>query len=170
MLASRAANTDTFQVTTPSDCEIRLTRLFDAPPEVVFQAMSTPEHVRQWWGCLGEGYSVPVCEIDLRVGGRWRFVNRHPKGEAAFHGEYLEVAPPGRLVFTEIFEEFPDSVSVVTTEMRAEGGKTRFVATVRYESQAVRDMVIGTGMAAGAATSYDRLEDLLATLRDSHEA
>ena len=92
MLASRAAaNSHTFKVSTPSETEINLSRVFDAPPELVFEAMTKPEHVRQWWGRLGEGYSVPVCEIDLRVGGKWRFVNRHPKGEAAFHGEYLEI-------------------------------------------------------------------------------
>ena len=91
---SRAANSDSFKVTTPSDQEICMTRLFDAPRELVFEAMTRPEHVRQWWGRLGEGYSVPVCEIDLRVGGKWRFVNRHPQGEVAFHGEYREISPP----------------------------------------------------------------------------
>ncbi|MBK9239663.1 MAG: SRPBCC family protein [Acidobacteria bacterium] len=165
MLASRAANSDTFAVTPTSDREIHFSRLFDAPPAIVFEAMTRPEHVRRWWGCLGEGYSVPVCDIDLRVGGAWRFVNRHPHGEAAFHGEYLEIAPPSRLVFTEIFEEFPDSVSVVTTDLVNEAGKTRMSATARYESQAVRDMVLKTGMEKGAALSYDRLEDLVATLR-----
>jgi uncharacterized protein YndB with AHSA1/START domain len=165
MVVSTAANSDSFTVTTPSDQEIRMTRLFDAPRRLVFEAMTRPEHVRRWWGCLGEGYSVPVCEIDLRVGGRWRFVNRHPKGEAAFHGEYREITPPGRLVFTEIFEEFPDSVSVVTTELTEQNGKTRMVATVRYPSLEVRDAVLGSGMAMGAGVSYDRLEDLVAELQ-----
>ena len=142
-----------------------MTRLFDAPRGLVFEAMSRPEHVRQWWGNLGEGYSVPVCEIDLRVGGKWRFVNRHPQGEAAFYGEYLEVAPPDRMVFTEVFEPFPDSPSVVTAEFTEEGGRTRLTATVRYPSKEVRDMVMGTGMATGAGLSYDRLEDLLARLQ-----
>jgi uncharacterized protein YndB with AHSA1/START domain len=165
MVVSSAANSNTFHVTTPSDHEIRLTRLFDAPPRLVFEAMTKPEHVTQWWGRLGEGYSVPVCEIDLRVGGRWRFVNRHPHGEAAFHGEYREIASPNRLVFTEIFEEFPDSVSVVTSELTEENGKTRFTATVRYPSLEVRDAVIKSGMARGAGISYDRLEDLVAELQ-----
>ena len=167
MVVSNAVNSGSFRVTTPSDEEIRLTRLFDAPRQIVFEVMTKPEHVKLWWGQLGEGYSVPVCEIDLRVGGAWRFVNRHPHGEAAFHGEYREIAPPSRLVFTEIFEEFPDSVSVVTTEFIEEGGKTRMTATVRYPSLEVRDMVISTGMARGAAVSYDRLEDLLAALQRS---
>ena len=84
MMTSSVRNSDSFQVTTPSDQEIRLTRLFDAPRQLVFEAMTKPEHVKKWWGQLGEGYSVPVCEIDLRPGGSWRFVNRHPKGEAVF--------------------------------------------------------------------------------------
>ena len=167
MVGSSAVNSNSFKVTTPSDQEIRMTRLFDAPRSLVFEAMTKPEHVRRWWGCLGEGYSVPVCEIDLRPGGRWRFVSRHPRGEAAFHGEYREIAPPSRLVFTEIFEEFPDSVSVVTTEFTEEGGKTRLTATVRYPSLDVRDAVIASGMASGAAISYDRLEDLVAELQRS---
>ena len=165
MIGSGTANRDSFTVTTPSEQEIRMTRLFDAPPELVFEAMTRPEHVRQWWGRLGDGYSVPVCEIDFRVGGKWRFVNRHPQGEAAFYGEYREIDPPGRVVFTEIFEPFPDAVSVVTAELKEESGKTRLIATVRYPSTEVRDMVLGTGMANGAGISYDRLEDLVAELQ-----
>lgn len=167
MIASNAANSASFTVTTPSEQEIRMTRLFDAPRDLVFEVMTTPEHVRQWWGRLGEGYSVPVCEIDLRVGGGWRFVNRHPNGEAAFFGEYREIVPPSRLVFTEIFEQFPDSVSVVTTELTEENGRTRMTATVRYPSLEVRDMVIASGMSRGAGISYDRLEDLVAQLQRS---
>jgi uncharacterized protein YndB with AHSA1/START domain len=133
MVVSGAVNSGSFKVTTPSDQEIRMTRLFDAPRILVFDAMTKPEHVRQWWGCLGEGYSVPVCEIDLRPGGAWRFVNRHPKGEAAFHGEYREIAPPSRLVFTEIFEAFPDTVSVVTAELTEEGaGRARCRHRIRH--------------------------------------
>ncbi|MBX3189608.1 MAG: SRPBCC family protein [Labilithrix sp.] len=165
MVASNAANSGSFECSTPSDDEIRMTRLFNAPRRLVFEAMSKPEHVKQWWGRLGEGYSVPVCEIDFRVGGKWRFVNRHPGGEAAFHGEYQEIVPPERVVFTEIFEEFPDTVSVVTSVLVEEGPKkTRLIATVRYPSKDVRDMVLGSGMSHGAGISYDRLEDLLATL------
>jgi len=167
MVGGRAANSDSFRVTTPSDEEIRLTRLFDAPRHLVFEAMTRPEHVKRWWGQLGEGYSVPVCEIDLRVGGAWRFVNRHPNGEAVFYGEYREIAPPSRLVFTEIFESFPDAVSVVTAEFTDEGGKTRFTATVRYPSLDLRNTVLASGMATGAGISYDRLEDLVGELQQS---
>ena len=164
MLASRAVNSDTFKVTLPSETEIRLSRTFDAPSRLVFEAMTKPEHVRQWWGRLGDGYDVPVCEIDLRVGGTWRFVNKHPKGEAAFHGEYLEIVPHSRLAFTEIFEDFPDSVSWVTTDLVEQSGKTQMSVTARYESKEVRDFVKSTGMEKGAAISYDQLENLVRSL------
>jgi uncharacterized protein YndB with AHSA1/START domain len=164
MLARPAANRDSFQVTTPSDAEIRMTRLFNAPPQLVFDVMSRPEHVREWWANLGEGYSVPVCEIDFRVGGAWRFVSRHPNGDAEFYGTYLEIDAPHRIVFTEIYAPFPDSPSTVTSVLTEENGKTRMTATVRYSSKDVRDMVIASGMAKGAGISYDRLEDLLARL------
>ena len=165
MVGSGAANTDSFKATTLSDREIVLTRLFDAPRHLVFEAMTRPEHVRRWWGILDEHHSVTVCEIDLRPGGTWRFVNRHPRGEACFYGEYREISPPGRIVFTEIFEQYPDTVSLVTTELTQEGKQTRMTATVRYPSQEVRDMVRGTGMERGAGISYDRLEDLLRELQ-----
>jgi uncharacterized protein YndB with AHSA1/START domain len=165
MVGSKATNSDTFEVTQPSAEEVRLTRLFDAPKWLVFEAMTKPEHVKEWWGRLGDGYSVPVCEIDLRPGGKWRFVNRHPKGDAVFYGEYREISPPDRVVFTEIFEPFPDAVSVVTSVLTEERGKTRLTATVRYPSREVRDMVLATGMSKGAGISYDRLEDLVARLQ-----
>jgi uncharacterized protein YndB with AHSA1/START domain len=165
MAVSGVANSETFQVTTPSDREIRMTRLFDAPRHLVFDAMSKPEHIQRWWGRLGDGYSVPVCEVDLRVGGKWRFVNRHPHGEATFYGEYREIAPPERVVFTEIYEPFPDAGSVVTAVFTEENGKTRLTATVRYPSMEVRDRVLQTGMADGAAISYDRLEEVASELR-----
>jgi uncharacterized protein YndB with AHSA1/START domain len=165
MVGSHAANSDTFAVSLPSDLEIRMTRLFSAPIGLVFEAMSKPEHVKQWWGNLGEGYSVPVCDIDFRVGGRWRFVNRHPQGEAGFYGEYLEIDAPRRVVFTEFFDPFPDNGSVVTSELTEEGGKTRLTVTARYSSREVRDMVRSTGMEKGAAASYDRLEEVAASLQ-----
>jgi uncharacterized protein YndB with AHSA1/START domain len=167
MAVGSAANSDTFKVATPSDREIRMTRLFDAPRHLVFEAMSRPEHIKRWWGRLGEGYSVPVCEVDLRPGGAWRFVNRHPNGEAAFHGVYREIAPPERIVFTEIFEPFPDAESVVTAVLTEENGKTRLTVTALYPSLEVRDMVLGTGMAQGAAISYDRLEEVARELQRS---
>ena len=166
MAVSNVGNSDTFEVSTPSDRDIRMTRLIDAPRQLVFEAMTRPEHIRRWWGCLGEGYSVPVCEVDLRVGGSWRFVNRHPHGEAGFHGVYREITPPERLVFTEIYDPFPDAESVVTSTFAEENGKTRLTVTATYPSQDVRDAVVASGMAKGAAISYDRLEDLVLELQD----
>ena len=160
MVVSRAANSDTFKVTTPADHEIVITRLFDAPRRLVFDAMTRPEHVRRWWGLLDERYSVPVCEIDLRPGGAWRFVGRGPMGEVVFYGVYREIVPPTRVVFTEIYAPFPDAESVVTAVFTEESGKTRLSASCTYPSREVRDIVIKSGMEKGAALSYDRLEDV----------
>jgi uncharacterized protein YndB with AHSA1/START domain len=165
MVGSGAANTDSFKATTPSDREIVLTRLFDAPRQLVFEAMTKPEHVRRWWGILDEHHSVTVCEIDLRPGGTWRFAGRGPRGDYGFHGVYREVAAPERVVFTEIFDPFPDVESVVTSVLTEEAGKTRLTATCLYPDQQVRDMVLGTGMTRGAGISYDRLEDLVSALQ-----
>ena len=166
MPASSVANSQTFKVTTPSECEITLTRLFDAPRELVFEAMTKPEHVRRWWGNLDERYSMSVCDIDLRPGGAWRWVGRSPKGEYAFRGVYREIVPPERLVYTEIFEPMDDGGdgSVVTQILTEEGGKTRLTVTARYPTRQVRDFVLGTGMERGAAISYDRLEEVAASL------
>jgi uncharacterized protein YndB with AHSA1/START domain len=165
MVVNRVANTDSFAVSTPSDQEICLTRLFDAPRHIVFEAMTRPEHVRRWWGQLGDGYSVPVCEIDLRVGGRWHFVNRHPRGEVSFRGEYREITPPSRLVFTETMDPHPEPGSVVTSVFTEEGNKTRLTVTARYPTVEVRDIVLKSGMERGAGISYDRLEELVAELQ-----
>ena len=168
MTPSLAANSDTFEATTPSDREITLTRLFDAPRHLVFEAMSKPEHIKRWWGNLGDGYSVPVCEVDLRVGGKWRFVNRHPQGDAEFYGVYKEIHAPERVVFTEIYAPFPDAESVVTTVLTEENGKTRLTASSSYPSTEVRDMVLSTGMERGAALSYDRLDEVAMALKSSN--
>ena len=162
MPVSTAANSGTFKVTVSYDREITLTRLFDAPRDLVFDAMTKPEHIVRWWGRLGDGYTVPVCEVDLRVGGAWRFVNAFPKGTCTFYGIYKEIARPDRLVFTEIFEPFPDSGSLVTSTFTDEGGKTRLTVVAEYPSTDVRDLVIGSGMERGAALSYDRLEEVTA--------
>jgi uncharacterized protein YndB with AHSA1/START domain len=156
---------DSFKVSTPTDCSIEVSRDFNAPRELVFDAFTKPEFVRRW--LLGpDGWTMPICEIDLRVGGRWRFVGRGPTGDIpAFHGVYKAIEAPSRLVFTEIFEPFPDGESLVTQLLTPEGGRTRLTMTARYDSRATRDAVIRTGMEKGAATSYDRLEDLLHELR-----
>jgi uncharacterized protein YndB with AHSA1/START domain len=165
MAVSRVANSDTFTVTTPSDREITLTRLFDAPRDLVFEAMSKPEHVRRWWGALDDQHAMAVCEIDFRVGGKWHFVGRGPKGEYGFHGVYLEIDAPGRVVFTEIYDPVPGEGSVVTSILTEENGKTRLTVTAKYPSLEIRDFVISTGMEKGAAISYDHLEIVAMELR-----
>jgi len=126
--------------------------------------MTTPEHVRRWWGILDDEHSVTVCDIEFRPGGAWRFVGRGPKGEYGFHGVYRDIALPDRIVFTEIFDPFPDVVSVVTSIFSEENGKTRLTVKCLYPSVEVRDMVVQSGMARGAAISYDRLEEVVAEL------
>ncbi len=165
MVVGSVANSRTFNATTPSEREIVLTRLFDAPRDLVWEAMTKPEHIRRWWGCLDERYSVPVCEVDLRVGGAWRFVGRGPEGDyPAFYGVYREVDAPARVVFTEIFEPFPDAGSLVTSVLSEEDGKTRLTVTCLYPSSDIRDMVLQTGMTRGAGLSYDRLEEVASAL------
>ncbi|MEP6833620.1 MAG: SRPBCC family protein [Gemmatimonas sp.] len=160
MPVSRVANSETFAVSTPSAVEIRLERLFNASPDLLFDAITKPEHVVHWWGCLDDRYSMRICEIDLRVGGKWRFALRGPDGDIpAFYGTYSEIVRPDHLVNTEFFEPFPDAGSVVMTTLTVDHGKTRLVLLCTYPSQQVRDMVLASGMEHGAAVGYDRLEE-----------
>ena len=155
-------NTGSLKVTTPTDREVVLTRVFDAPRRLVFDAFTKPELLKRWFG--PRGWSLVVCEIDLRVGGAWRFVLRGPDGtEMGMRGVYREITPPERSVHTESFDQFAHAgESVVTTVLTEEAGKTTLAATVLYPSREVRDAVIGSGMEHGAAESYDKLAELLA--------
>jgi uncharacterized protein YndB with AHSA1/START domain len=141
---------------------LTLEREFAAPVARVFAAWTDPRLMAQWWG--PEGMTCPVCEIDLRVGGKWKFVNRHPQGEVTFYGEYREISAPSRLVYTEIFADFPDNVSVITADFVQQGDKTRYTAVCRYPSKEVRDIVMQSGMEHGAALSYDALDTLVARM------
>ncbi len=153
-------NTGTLKVTTPNPNEIVLTRTFDAPWRMVYDAMTRPELIRRWFGA--QRGTLTVCEVDLRVGGKWRYVMRLPSGhDMGMRGEYLELAPPDRIVHTESFDDFPGEPCVVTTRLVEAGGKTTLTATCRYSSQATRDAVIRTGIEDGAAESYDALAALL---------
>src|SRR5581483_2530932 len=126
-------NNGTLKVTMPTDREIVMTRLFDAPRHLVFDAFSKPELLKRWFG--PRGWSLVVCEVDYRVGGAWRFVLEGPDGaRMGMRGTYQEIVPPERSVHTESFDDYPGE-SVVTATFVEEGGKTRFTATVRYESQ-----------------------------------
>jgi uncharacterized protein YndB with AHSA1/START domain len=155
-------NTGTLKVTTPTDREIVLTRVFNAPRHLVFEALSKPELVKRWFG--PRGWSLVVCEIDFRVGGAWRYVLEGPDGQTmGMSGEYREIVPGERTVHTEAFDDYPGD-SVVTTVLTEHNGKTTLTGTVLYESQEVRDAVIKSGMEHGAAETYDRLAELLPSL------
>lgn len=153
-------NTGTLKVTLPSDCEVLLTRVFDAPRELVWQAFTKPELLKRWFG--PRGWSLVVCEVDLRVGGGWRYVLQGPEGQKmGMRGVYREIVPPERSVHVESFDDYPGE-SIVTAVFTEEGGKTTFNATVRYPSQEVRDIVVQMGMEHGAAETYDKLAEMLA--------
>jgi uncharacterized protein YndB with AHSA1/START domain len=148
---------------TPSDREVVITRVVSAPRGVVFDAFTNPRHVPNW--LIGpEGWSMPVCEIDLRPGGRWRYVYRKGDGsEMTMQGSYREVAPPERLVSTESWgPEWPETVNtMVLTETE---GLTTITITVRYPSKEARDAALKTGMKEGMDQGFARLDTLLETL------
>jgi uncharacterized protein YndB with AHSA1/START domain len=153
-------NTGSLKVTLPSDREVMMTRVFDAPRHLVFEAFTKPELLKQWFG--PRGWSLSLCEVDHRVGGGFRFVLRGPDGrEMGMRGKYCEIVPPERSVHMESFDDFPGE-SQVTSVFTEQGGKTIFTATILYPSQDVRDAVIQSGMEHGAAECYDRLAELLA--------
>lgn len=153
------------KVTTPSDREIAMSRVFDAPRDLVFDAYTKPELLKRWLG-VHRGWSMAVCEIDLRVGGAYRYVWRGPNGpDMGMRGVFREVARPERIVATEKFDEswYPGE-AVSTMTLVEHGGRTTLTLTVRYESQAARDAVLKTPMAEGVAAGFDKLAELLGTL------
>lgn len=157
---------DSFKVTTPSDREIRVTRDFNAPRRMVFDAFTKPELVRRW--LLGPpGWVMPVCEIDLKVGGAYRYRWRHESDgrEMGMSGEFREVVSPERLVATERFDEswYPGD-ALDTTVFVEQGAITKIAITMLYESREARDTARASGMEQGMAAGYSRLEELLPTL------
>ena len=155
-------NPGTLKLTTPTAREITMTRVFDAPRLLVFSALTKPELLKQW--LLGPpGWTMPVCEIDLSVGGAYRYVWRHANGkEMGMGGIYREIVQQERLVCTELFDEawYPGE-ALVTTTLAERGGRTTLTSTVLYVSQEARDSVLKSGMESGVAASYDRLAELL---------
>ncbi len=153
------------QVTMSSDRGIMITRVFDAPRALVFDAYTKPDLVKRW--LLGPpGWTMPVCEIDLKVGGRFRYVWRSDAEgtDMGAGGAYREIAPPERIVHTQLFDEdWTGGEMLVTTLFTEQGGKTTVTMTVLYVSAEARDAALGTGMTKGIAQSYDRLDELLAS-------
>lgn len=153
------------QVTTPGDREIAMTRTFDAPRRMVWDAYTRPELIRRW--LLGPpGWSMPVCEVDLRVGGTFRFVWTKDGGhEMGMSGVYREIVAPERLVNTEAFDQpWYEGEAEATVTLTEAAGRTTIVTLVRYASREVRDGVLKSGMESGVAASYDRLAEILASM------
>jgi uncharacterized protein YndB with AHSA1/START domain len=150
--------------TTPSDREIVMTRVFDAPRELVYQAHTDPNHITQWWG--PRGLTTTVDALDVRPVGAWRFVQRDPEGnEYGFRGEFREVMPPERLVFTFEYEGMPGHILQQTITFDEQDGKTTVTSTSLFDSREDRDGMLESGMESGATESWDRLEELLDSLR-----
>ena len=138
-------------------------RVFDAPRELVWQVLTDPARITNWWG--PNGYTTTVEEMDVRPGGRWRWINHTTAGEdAPFKGEYLEVVPPERLVQTQIFDVpgFDDRAAISTMTLDDVGGKTKLVARSRFPSVDDLQGALATGMVGGALQTYDRLADEIA--------
>lgn len=151
-------------IDTPSDREIAMTRTFDAPRALVFEALTRPEHLARWWG--PRRYALVRCELDLRPGGKWRFVQRGADGrEHAFRGEYREVVAPERVVSTFEYEGLPGHVSVETMTLEEKDGRTTLTAHSVFASREDRDGILQSGMESGARESYDRLDELLGPMR-----
>lgn len=150
-------------IATQGDCEVIMTRVFDAPAALVFEAYTRPEHLQRWM--LGaDGWTMPVCEMDARAGGSYRFVWRRPSGsEIEVTGEYREVAPPARLVMTESWGgDWPVIVNTLT--FAEVSGRTTLTNTMRFPSQAARDAAMKTGMEHGSRACFDRLDGYLAEM------
>ena len=158
-------NAEALQVTTPSEREIAMTRVFDAPRSLVFDAWTKPELLKRWLGVRG-GWSMVVCEVDLKVGGVYRYVWRKGPGtDMGMGGVYREVVAPARLVATERFDDpWYEGEAVGTTVFVEQGGKTTVTTTVLYASREVRDAILKTPMERGIAESYDKLAELLPSL------
>ena len=160
MATASASKVGVTNYTTPSDREIVMTRVFDAPRQLVFEAWTRPEHLPHWM--LGpDGWTMPVCEIDLRPGGRWHFTWRHANGtEMSMSGVYQEVVPPERLVSTDSWgSDWPETLNTLT--LTEAGGKTTVEQRILYPSREARDAALQTGMKEGMSAGFKRLDEYL---------
>jgi len=151
-------------VTLPDDEQILITREFDAPKHLVYKAWTTPELVKRWWS--GNRGETKIVEIDLRVGGAWRFVMVTDGGfEVAFHGEYREIVPNERIVSTEVYEDMPEAESLNTATFTESDGRTTLTVLVQHASKEARDAHIESGMETGMQEAMDILEQIAISLR-----
>jgi uncharacterized protein YndB with AHSA1/START domain len=146
----------------PGKPTIVIEREFDAPRRLVYQAVTQPELVKRWWGCpMGGG--LTVCEMDVRVGGRWRYVMRGQDGnEHVFRGVYREIVPEEKVVQTSQYMEYPEALETITLEER--DGKTTLRTVVLHQSVEGRDAHVASGMESGANASFDRLEEVVRSI------
>jgi uncharacterized protein YndB with AHSA1/START domain len=150
-------------VTLPSDTQILITREFDAPRNLVYRAWTTPELIKRWWA--GDRGEVTSAEVDLRPGGRWRYVMTANGGfEVAFHGEYQEIVPGERIVCTEVFEGMPDAPAVSTATFTDRDGRTTLSVLVQHQSKENRDAHVNSGMEGGMQESMTHLEAVARSL------
>jgi len=154
--------TTKLNVTTPSDLEIVMWRSFNAPRELVFEAHSKPEHIKRWWG--PRAYDMPVCEMDFRPGGAWRYVHWSEGEEYAFHGTFLQIVPPEKIEWTFAWEGMPGHVVTETMVLTEQDGVTTLTTTSLFATKEDRDGMLQSGMESGAAESMDRLAELLVEL------
>lgn len=158
-----ATTSGTAVVTLPSDTQILITREFAAPKHLVYKAWTTPELIKRWWA--GDRGEVTSIEVDLKVGGKWRYVMvAHGGFEVAFHGEYLEIEPNERLVSTEIYEGMPDGQAVDTLTLTEHEGRTTLTVLVQHQSKEHRDAHIESGMEGGLQEALDHLEQVAVSL------
>jgi uncharacterized protein YndB with AHSA1/START domain len=152
-------------VTLQGDTEVLITREFNAPRHLVYKAYTTPELVRRWWA--GRRGQMTVCEIDLRVGGTWRYVMTSSEGfEVAFHGTYREIVADERLVHTEVYEAMPDAEVVNTIAFEEADGRTTLTVLVECGSREIRDGMMGSGMEVGMQEAYDLIEQIAIELAE----
>jgi uncharacterized protein YndB with AHSA1/START domain len=151
-------------VTLPADTQILITREFDAPRRLVYKAWTTPELVKRWWS--GDRGVVTIADVDLRVGGAWRYVMTANGGfEVAFHGEYREIVPNERIVSTETYEGMPDAEAINTITFTEEDGRTTLTILVQHPNKESRDAHINSGMEGGMQEAMDHLEAVARSLR-----
>jgi uncharacterized protein YndB with AHSA1/START domain len=159
------ASGNKLKVSTPTDTEILMTRVFEAPRDLVFEAHSSCEHMTNWWG--PRKYEVASCDIDFRPGGKWRIVHRGPGDEEdqGFRGEFRDIVRPERIVWTFEWEGLPGHISVETLTLEESDGKTTLTARSVWDNTQDRDGMLQSGMEEGAAETYDRLDEYLETLK-----
>jgi uncharacterized protein YndB with AHSA1/START domain len=167
MLAKAANPSDSFTVERRSDLELVVARVFDAPARIVYEAFTKPEHMKRWWAPKAFGAIMYECDIDLRVGGKYRYVfGKDGEPKMAFAGEFAEVVPNAKIVATQVFEQMPQAgTATVTTTFVETNGATRLELLQRFPSKQALDGAIATGMTEGMKLTFQQLAELCAELR-----